>query len=198
MSEFEFLTRVIKRLYPEQPTIQILKANGDIVQAERTINAIEKAFTPLNSSIYRDKQIIILDHPSEQTVDGVNDFLQRHPHLNHNNQVFKLPVRDLEQYYPDHVDPTYGNWRKTQGELDEENEHGKRLFTGKRKKQLAKFVGDNISKNQFEKDVQISFLIFSIKIRRIRPELFCCNYGKHHVNRIARSNTFKMTSCNKC
>lgn len=155
VSEFEFLTRVIKRLYPEQPPIQIIMANGDIIQAERTINAIEKAFTPLNSSIYKDKQIILLDQPSEQTVGGVNDFLQRHPHLNQNNQVFTLLVRDLEQYYPNQVDPTYGNWKKTQEELDEENEQGKRLFTGRRKKQLAKFVGDNISRNQFENEMTI-------------------------------------------
>ncbi|MBL7105856.1 MAG: AAA family ATPase [Bacteroidales bacterium] len=157
VSEFEFLTRVIKRLYPEQPSIQIIKANGDIVQAERTINAIEKAFTPLDSSIYRNKQIILLDQPSEQTAAGVNDFLLRYPHLNQNNQVFTLLVRDLEQYYPNQVDPTYGNWKKTQEELDEENEHGKRLFTGKRKKQLAKFVGDNISRNQFEDDMTIIY-----------------------------------------
>src|SRR5690606_8154414 len=46
-SEFELLTRVIKRFYADKPTIQIIKANGDIDQAERTINAIEKIFIPL-------------------------------------------------------------------------------------------------------------------------------------------------------
>ena len=34
-SEFEFLTRVIRRFYPDRPVIQIIKANGDISQAER-------------------------------------------------------------------------------------------------------------------------------------------------------------------
>ena len=155
LSEFEFLTRVIRRFYPDRPSIQIIKANGDIIQAERTINAIEKAFTPLNSSIYKDKQVILIDHPSVQSQGGVTNFLQRNPNLNNNNQFHQIPVRDLEQYYPDQADETYGNWRKTQAELDAVNPAGNKIFTGKRKKQLAKFVGENITQAQFENDMPI-------------------------------------------
>jgi predicted ATP-dependent endonuclease of OLD family len=54
-SEFELLTRIIQRFYTDKPKIQIIQANGDIDQAARTINAIEKAFIPLNSSIYKDR-----------------------------------------------------------------------------------------------------------------------------------------------
>ncbi len=157
LSEFEFLTRVIRRFYPDRPNIQIIKANGDIDQAERTINAIEKAFTPLNSSIYRNKQVILIDAPSAQTQGGVTDFLRRNPSLNQNNQFFQIPNRDLEQYYPDQTDATYGNWRKTQAELDAENAAGNKTFTGKRKRQLAKYVGENISQDQFENNMPIVF-----------------------------------------
>jgi len=157
LSEFEFLTRVIRRFYSDRPSIQIIKANGDIDQAERTINAIEKAFTPLKSSIYREKQVILIDAPSAQTQGGVTDFLQRNPALTQNDQFFQIPHRDLEQYYPDQVDETYGNWRKTQAELDAVNPAGRKTFTGHRKKQLAKYVGENISQDQFENEMPIIF-----------------------------------------
>lgn len=157
LSEFEFLTRVIRRFYSDRPSIQIIKANGDIDQAERTINAIEKAFTPLNSSIYSDKLVILIDAPSAQTQGGVTDFLQRNPSLTQNNQFFQIPNRDLEQYYPDQADETYGNWRKTQAELDAMNAAGKKTFTGHRKKQLAKYVGEIISQEQFENEMPIIF-----------------------------------------
>lgn len=157
LSEFEFLTRIIKRFYSEKPVIQIIKANGDIHQTERTINAIEKTFTPLNSSIYRDKHIILTDRPSDQARGGVSDFLVRNSNLNRNNQFFEIPFRDIEQYYPDQICEIHGNWKKTQEQLDELNPSGSKLFTGKRKKQLAKYVGENITKSQFENQMPIIF-----------------------------------------
>lgn len=156
-SEFELLTRVIKRFYLDRPAIQIINANGDIDQAERTINAIEKVFTPLNASIYKNKTVILLDQPSQQTQGGVQQFRQNYPHLNANNQIFVLPQRDIEQCYPNQPDPVYGNWRKSQAELDAVNANGEKIITGKKKKQLAKFVGDNITQQQFETDLQICF-----------------------------------------
>lgn len=156
-SEFELLTRVIKRFYSDRPTIQIIKANGDIDQAERTINAIEKVFIPLGSSIYRDRAIILIDHPSPQTQGGVANFLQTYIHLNQNNQFFQLAARDLEQCYPNQADAVYGNWRKTQAELDAVNPNGDKIITGRKKKQLAKHVGDNITQQQFETDLITCF-----------------------------------------
>ncbi|OGU37293.1 MAG: chromosome segregation protein SMC [Ignavibacteria bacterium GWB2_35_6b] len=156
-SEFELFSRIIKRFYSEKPTIQILKANGDIDQAERSINAIEKIFMPLNVSIYGNRIVILIDHPSAQTEGGVDQFLQSYPRIQQNNQFFKLPVRDLEQYYPDHLDPVYGNWRKTQTELDALNASGKKIINGNKKKQLAKHIGDNITREQFENDLAICF-----------------------------------------
>lgn len=156
-SEFEFLSRVIKRFYSDQPTIQLIKANGDIDQAERTINAIEKVFAPLNESIYKDRLVIMIDLPSAATQGGVTQFLQSNRNLTTNNQFFQLTVRDLEQYYPNQTDATYGNWRKTQAEIDAVNAQGKKTFTSKKKKQLAKYVGEHITRQQFESDMQICF-----------------------------------------
>lgn len=155
LSEFELLTRVINRFYSEKPAIQIVKANGDIDQAERSINAIEKLFTPLDTSIYKNKAIILIDQPSAQKQGGVAQFLVTYEHLNANNQFFRLAERDIEQCYPNQPCPTYTNWKKTQEELDAVNGNGERIITGKKKRQLAKHVGDNITQVQFETDLQI-------------------------------------------
>lgn len=156
-SEFELLTRVIKRFYSDKPNIQIIKANGDVDQVVRTINSIEKAFIPLNSSIYGAKTVILIDEPSEQTIGGVNQFLKNYQSLNLNGQFFQLVGRDLEQSYPNQVCPIYGNWKKTQEDLDALNENGKKIITGAKKKKLAKHVGLNITQEQFESDLQICF-----------------------------------------
>jgi len=155
LSELELLTRVIRRFYSDKPPIQIIKANGDIDQAERTINAIEKLFTPLETSIYRDRAVILIDQPSAQKQAGVAQFLVTYNHLNANNQFFRLAERDIEQCYPNQPDPTYGNWKKSQAELDAVNANGDRIITGKKKRQLAKHVGENITKAQFEADLQV-------------------------------------------
>lgn len=154
-SEFELLTRVISRFYAHQPPIQIIKANGDIDQTIRTINSIEKTFIPLGASIYREKTIILIDQPSEQTQAGVTNFLRTYDYLSRNNQFFQLPARDIEQCYPDQEDSVYDNWRKTQAQLDATNENNVKIFTSKRKTKLAKHVGNNISQQQFETDLDV-------------------------------------------
>lgn len=156
-SEYELFTKVISRFYSDKPPIQIIKANGDIDQAERTINAIEKIFIPLNSSIYRNKVVILIDQPSSRTQAGVSQFLTRNPDLSANAQFYQLPFRDLEQYYPSQADTVYGNWRKTQAEMDALNPTGAKVFNGKKKKQLSKHVGKNITQAQFEIDLQVCY-----------------------------------------
>lgn len=157
LSEFELLTRVIQRFYTDKPPIQIVKANGDIDQIERSINAIEKVFSPLDTSIYKNRLVIMLDQPSQQTQGGVQAFRQLNNHLNTNNQIYMLPLRDIEQIYPDHPCDIYTNWRKTQAELDAVNEQGHKIINGKKKRQLAKHVGNNISQQQFENELSECF-----------------------------------------
>lgn len=148
-SEFELLIRVLKRFYSDRPTIQIIKAQGNIEQAERTINNIEKAFTPLGQSLYKEKLVILTDKPHPDKEGGVLQFLNKNKHLKTGNQFFQLTQRDIEQCYPDQDCPTYHNWKKSQEEVDK--------MKGRQKKQLAKYVGDNISKEQFESDLEVCF-----------------------------------------
>lgn len=156
-SEFELLSRVIKRFYHDRPPIHIIIANGDIDQAERSINAIEKIFSPLNNSIYKDRLVILIDQPSEKKEGGVKNFLSNYKHLSKNNQFFTLPQRDIEQCYPDQPCSIYSNWKKTQEELDTVNEGGIKVITGFKKRQLAKHVGANITQDQFETDLTVCF-----------------------------------------
>lgn len=155
VAEYEFLIRVIERFYPDKPPIQIIKADGDVDQIERTINSISKAFSPLSISIYKDRIVILLDQPSEKTRAGVKDFIATNRHLMDNNQWFQLPARDLEQYYPNFRDESHGLWKKTQEELDQRNEKDKRIFNGKKKVQLAKHVGQCVTQVQFENEMPI-------------------------------------------
>ena len=148
-SEFELFTRIIKRFYTDKPSIQIIQAHGDVDQAEKSINAIEKLFTPLNNNIYGNKLVILMDCPSEQTKGGGDDFRRRYKQLDQNSQIFILDKRDIEQCYPNHEDDVYGNWQKTQEQVDAMN--------GKKKKKLAIKVGDTIRKDEFENDMTTCF-----------------------------------------
>lgn len=148
-SEFELFTRIIKRFYADKPSIQIIQAHGDVDQAEKSINAIEKLFTPLNNNIYGNKLVILMDCPSEQTKGGVDDFRKRYKQLDQNSQIFILDKRDIEQCYPNHEDEVYGNWQKTQEQVDAMN--------GKKKKKLAIKVGETITKNEFENKMTTCF-----------------------------------------
>lgn len=141
-SELELITTIINRFYCDMPKIQVIGANGDTDQAERTINAIEQAYKPLNRSLYGNKVVILCDKPSAQREGGVNDFKQRHKQLLQNNQLFFLPTCSIEEYYPQ-------PWHRTIAEEDAMNGH--------KKKQLGKLVGREITQHQFESDLETVF-----------------------------------------
>lgn len=148
-SEIELITRVIERFYSDKPRIQLIPAKGDVYQADRTINAIEKAFTPLSNSIYKSRLVILMDKPSSEREGGVNEFIRNNASLKHNQQVFFLEARDLEQCYPDYIDHDFNkqSWRKTQEQLDAES------FNSEKKVKLAKRVGLKITQEQFEAEL---------------------------------------------
>lgn len=141
-SEFELLTRVIKRHYPEKPTIQIISAEGDTHQAKRSINAISKAYSPMGSSIYNERTVILCDKPTEKARPGFDQFIESHIELHRRGQILVLPHGSLEECYPDEA-----GWRRTEEEA--------KGMTGHQKKQLAKSVGDIVDKKSFEENMPI-------------------------------------------
>ena len=136
-SELELLTRVIKNHYPKNPAIQIISAEGDTHQANRSINAISKAFSPMGTSIYKDRTIILCDQPTERARPGFDEFLATHKDLNKNGQILVLPFGSLEECYPKDT-----LWARDSNQVSTMN--------GRQKKQLAKLVGDQITLEQFE------------------------------------------------
>ncbi|MCP4651519.1 MAG: ATP-binding protein [PVC group bacterium] len=136
-SEFELITRAIKRFYNEAPAIQVISAEGDTHQAKRSINAIKKAYSPLDVSMFQNRVVVLLDNPTEKAQVGFNAFLNEFSSLQQNGQIHVLRVGALEEYYPDN-----GDWRKTTEEASR--------MKGSQKIKLAKWVGDNITKEQFE------------------------------------------------
>lgn len=134
-SELELLTRIIKRHYKNEPAIQIISAEGDTHQAKRSINAISKAYSPMGTSIYNEKTIILCDKPTIKAKPGFDQFIETHIDLEHRGQILVLPHGSLEECYPE-------QWRKTEDET--------KLMNGYQKKQLAKLVGDQITKETFE------------------------------------------------
>ena len=140
-SEFELLSRVMRRFYPEKPHVQIVSADGDS-KLEQSYDAIVQLFKPLDKSIYKEKTIILCDKPKKE--ETIKHLHRAYDHLDKNEQVCCLPTHTLEEYYP--VSGKDGTkWRREAGEVSRMN--------GDDKKELAQRVGDAITLEQFEKEM---------------------------------------------
>jgi len=137
-SEVEFLMKVIRRFYDQKPFIQIVSAEGDSHQSQRTINSINKAFSPLKESIYKNKMVILFDKPSERAQGGYDDFMKKNKTFT--DQFFTLDVTSLEESYPNDLA------KKSNGEL-----------ILKDKIKLANKIGDEITKEYFESSMETVF-----------------------------------------
>lgn len=147
-SELELLARVIKRHYSDKPVIQIISAEGDTHQAKRSINAISKAYSPMNVSIYNERTVILCDKPTEKARQGFDNFIESHIELHHRGQIIILPYGSLEECYPNEA-----GWQRSEEET--------KGMTGHQKKQLSKNVGDLITKEVFESDMPTLFAAIS-------------------------------------
>lgn len=143
-SEFEFLTKVLRRLYPKKSRIQIVSAEGDTHQQKRSINAIRKAFSPLNNPVYEERVVILCDKPSKETETAFLQFKQEFQALVARGQIRELGVSSLEENYPAHND-----WRRTADQV--------KSMTSSQKTRLARRVGNEISREQFEKEMASVF-----------------------------------------
>ncbi len=142
-SEFEFLGRVVRRFYADRPRLQIIFASGDIVQQERSMYAINTAFTPLyQTPIYRDRLMIICDRPNEQQQADYDVFAGAYPSVVTNGQIHQLPTGSLEECYP-------LEWRKTGEQVARMKKNDKR--------ELAIMVGDEIDQQRFEVEMASVF-----------------------------------------
>lgn len=145
-SEYEFITRIIKRHYSDEyKGLKILFAGGDIVKQQESIEAVDKTLRPLvgtDNSIYKNTLVVLLDKPNDQQQTSYATFKQGYSYLFDDNRVFELEHHALEEYYPD-------QWTKTPDEIKQlQAEVGG-------KKKLAIEVADSISKEDFESKMTI-------------------------------------------
>jgi len=136
-SEVDLLTRVIRRFYSDRSVIQIIAANGDVSQSKRSIDAVAKAYSVMDGSLYQDRCVILCDSPSQEKKGAFDSFLRSHARLDALGHILVLPTGSLEESYPEHC-----GWRKTSDAVANMNSGHKRA--------LAKEVGDRITKELFE------------------------------------------------
>lgn len=132
-SDLEFINKVIARHYPEKPRVQIVPADGDIIQTQRSFNAVVQVFKPLETSIYKDRAVIFVDKQNDTTQRDT--FLTAHASLQTNGQFFESTVASIEEYYP-------ATWQKVSADV--------KKMSGDDKLNQAKSAGDGISKDDFE------------------------------------------------
>lgn len=156
-SEYQFIRSVIGRFYSNKKEIKIIKAFGDIDRAGKSIDAIEKVFTPLSQSLYADRIIILMDAINgSQMQNSYDAFKNRFKDIvNIDEQVFFLPVNTIEEYYPTEKDGQLrkrndhlyvSKWKRTSEEMSRMNDS---------KVKLAKSVGSDIELSQFESEMKV-------------------------------------------
>lgn len=142
-SEYELITRVVRRFYADKSRIKVIFAEGDFVRQQKSMDALNIVFTPLNQTpVYRDCLVILCDKPNEHREVAFDQFRQAYPHLVSNNQLAVAPFQALEEAYP-------APWGKTPEEVVK--------LVSRDKTALAAQVGDNITQEQFEQQMQHVF-----------------------------------------
>jgi len=138
-TEFELLMRVVRRHYADKPRLQIIFAAGDSTQQARSMNAINTVFTPLyQTPVYKDRLVLLCDKPNSNKEQDFKKFRGGYPEMKDGEQIFVLDTESVEESYP-------STWRKTNAEAKE--------MSSKDKVDLARAVGDTISKEQFETEM---------------------------------------------
>jgi len=113
----------------------LVPANGDMARARRSFDAIRVAYSALDESIYATRLVIFTDR--QNTRQQIDSFNATYPALALANQILEAPVGSLEEFYPQ-------PWKR-----HEEDEK----LSGDEKVQLAREVGDAITRHQFENEM---------------------------------------------
>lgn len=137
-SEAEFLKGVISRHYSDKVEIQVLAATGDDERQRQIVTAVENLLATLERRpIYREKLTVLFDKPDgEDKERRFQAFKESRHHRNANDQLFVLPVNGLEDYYPTALRATTPLEKKVK---------------------LARFMGANITKEDFETQMPVVF-----------------------------------------
>lgn len=136
-SEVEFYKHVIDRHYPDRVQIHVLPANGDDERQRQQVTAVEDLLATIDRRpVYRERLTMLFDKPDTGKEQRFEDFKNSRRHSGANDQLFVLPVHGLEDYYPASL--------RGQTSLSQ-------------KVKLARYMGRNITKEDFETHMPIMF-----------------------------------------
>ena len=143
-SEFQFLKRIIEKLYSANKkcsAIKILFARGDHEMHKNIYHCIHQCYTPLlTNGVYKTKVVFLMDgiDPAKQT--SFDEFRAAHAWLTDGEQLHVLNVPAIEMTYP-------APFIKTKAEVDA-------MTDRKQKVALALEVADSINTvEQFEAEM---------------------------------------------
>lgn len=138
-SEEVLIKRVAQRFYIDKPQIKVIFAGGDLVRQNKSMDAINTAFTPLNQTpVYRERLVVLCDKPNEQQKAQLEGFKQKYPQVLKNEQLVVSATSTLEEAYP-------APWKKSPAEVA--------AMTPREKTDLADEVGRSIAQAQFEQQM---------------------------------------------
>lgn len=132
-SEVELINRICSRFYLDKPRLQIIPARGDAFMTVKMVELLQKLYDALNNPIYKGKFVIILDKQPQTAEGAIKDFLAKNPDLRRENRYIEISEGSLEEYYP-------SPWKT---KIESGN-------ISQKKMKLAKKVGAEITKKQFE------------------------------------------------
>jgi hypothetical protein len=92
--------------------------------------------------IYRDKLVILCDHPHPSKQADFDEFVRNYPRLVQQSQLFVLTAQSLEEYYA-------MAYRQTS---DQVRDLGQHLGL---KRDMARHVGNSLTQQEFENEMPI-------------------------------------------
>lgn len=138
-SEDLLISGVVKRFYANEPWIKVIRANGDDGRQQRTMDAINTAFTPLvQTPIYSERLVVLCDKPHQQREEDFKRFCSAYKALNDKGHIVVSLQCSLEECYP-------AQWQKSAEEVAQ--------MKSSEKTALAAEVGQTIEKDQFEREM---------------------------------------------
>jgi len=103
------------------------------------MEGINLVYKPLEvNSVYSDRVVILCDNPHKDKEESFNRFKAQYSRLVNHNQFYKLPVSQIESYYPT-------EWKNDN------------KLKSHQKRNLAKKVANSITQEIFEKEMIVIF-----------------------------------------
>lgn len=138
-SEEALIKGVVSRFYADKPQVKVIRAGGDHDAQRKSMHAINLVLTPLfHTPVYKERLVVLCDRPHQTREKDFEDFRGAYKALVDRGQIVVSPHQSLEEAYP-------ARWRKTPDEVA--------AMKGADKTALARLVGSEISKDQFEQEM---------------------------------------------